>query len=483
MAVSNTGSRNGIITWAVVASVLGLGSLIWAVISYTQANKAQRDMGTMTEKYKQVIDQSGLAGPAVTELTAVRDDQSRGFPNTLPLLEVSRRQTESLTTLIGGAGATSDKGAVAEAQAALEAAKAAAGAENPINTGSLADAIRSMTGVISTLKAGNAQLTQNLDAATAAATAAATEKGAVDAASNDKVAAAAKLAADSQANAEAQAKAHAEQLAAAQAQTAQLTLTSSQGVQTVTGEMNQIRQENAQVKRERDEARAKLQGFRVPTDQIIQQADGVIARNGGVDRVFINLGRGDQIAAGMTFEVFDKLGVPRVRENEPADDKLLKGKASIEVVRTEPGISECRIVRLSAGAAISEGDPIVNVVYDKNVKFNFLVYGRFNLDDAGQPTDRDTDVVRRLISGWGANVTDKIDAKTDFVVLGEEPVVPNYTQDQLAREPEKAFEKEQAETALEQYADLRAKAQQLNIPILNQKRFLYMVGYYEEGKR
>ena len=53
----------------------------------------------------------------------------------------------------------------------------------------------------------------------------------------------------------------------------------------------------------------------------------------------------------------------------------------------------------------SQGDPILNVVYDKNVKFNFYVFGQFNLDYAGPASDRDTEIVKRLISGWGATTT------------------------------------------------------------------------------
>ena len=68
-------------------------------------------------------------------------------------------------------------------------------------------------------------------------------------------------------------------------------------------------------------------------------------------------------------------------------------------------------------------------------------------------------------------------------MLGNEPVVPNYTADELAREPEKAFQKEQAEQALDQYNTTLSQANQLNIPILNQTRFLYMIGYYEEAAR
>jgi regulator of replication initiation timing len=482
MAVSTTGSRNLLTAWAVTASVLGLGSLIWAVISYTQANKAEKDLKDLGARYKDVIDVAGLSGDDFTQLKAIKDDASRGYGG-MPLLQIARRQTEALTTLIAGAGAANDKIAIADIEAEQKKAVEAGGKDVTIGTSSLKDTLSTLTAAVTTLKADKEALTKSLTEAQASAKAAEEDRAKIDAAANDKVASAVKTATDADARATAYSSDRDAALTEAQKLTADVTQKGVLSAEEMNNQMNALRQQNAALKHELDDRNAQLGRFRVPTDQILKQADGVIVRTTGSDRVVINLGRGDHIAAGMTFEVFDKLGVPTVREGEPSDDKLLKGKASIEVVKTEAGISTCRVVRQSPGLAITEGDPIVNVVYDKNVPLNFMVYGKFNLDYKGDANDRDTDIVRRLIGGWGANVADKLDAKTDFVVLGEEPVVPDYSADQLAREPEKAFEKEQAETALEQFTDLRAKAQQLNIPVLNQTRFLYMIGYYEEGKR
>jgi hypothetical protein len=489
MAVSNTGSRNGIITWAVVATILGVGSLIWAVISFTQANKAQKDLENISKRYVDVIDQGGLSGDDVTALKAIRDDASRGFTPQTKLLEVARRQAQALTTLIGGPAAATDKEARAAVEAAINSARAASkgtdgtGKEAAIDGSSLVATIKSLSEYATSLQRNNAQLTEQLAAAQKSAIDAQEQKAKVDAASNEKVEVASKQAAEAQANADLYAQSQDQQLTTVTEDAANKVQQGIRNAEELNDQLNLQRQQFAQVKRENDDLKAQLASFRVPVDQIVQQADGVITKTSGTDRVFINLGRGDQIAAGMTFEVYDRLGVPRVATEDAADDQLLKGKASIEVVNTQQGISECRVVRLSPGAAITEGDPIVNVVYDKNVKFNFHVFGKFNLDYQGVATDRDTDIVRRLISGWGGNVQDQLDTKTDFVVLGEEPVVPSYTQDELAREPEKAFEKEQSEAALDAYNELRVRANQLNIPILNQTRFLYMVGYYEEAAR
>jgi hypothetical protein len=40
-----------------------------------------------------------------------------------------------------------------------------------------------------------------------------------------------------------------------------------------------------------------------------------------------------------------------------------------------------------------------------------------------------------------------------------------------------------AQAAIDKYQELRQTARDLHIPILNQNRFLYYVGYYDQAKR
>ena len=478
MTPSNTGSRNGIITWAVIATLLGLATMIWAFLSFTKANKLQDEITTLNGKYKAI---GSLSGDAYAAFNTIRERP--GQSASTPLLDVAANVKNDLTSLIGGASVSDDAKATTDAQAAMAKAKETVGTSATLDTTSLTAAITGLTRHVGTLQSQNTQLTDQLKAATDRAVAAESAKAQVVAASDQKVAELTEQANASQADAAAYRKTIDEQLTGVQGQ---LSTNQSNAVRSTNDLNNRIadlQQQMAAKDRELTGLRDQLKQFRVPTNQIAQQADGVISRIADDQTVFINLGSGQQIAAGMTFEVYDKLGMPRVTSEDASQDALLKGKASIEVVKVQQGISQCRVVRQSPGQAVTEGDPIVNVVYNKDVKFNFYVFGKFNLDYRGEPTDADADVVRRLISRWGAQVTDALDSKTDFLILGDEPVVPAYTQDELGREPEKAFQKEQAEQALEQYQDLRNRANQLNIPILNQTRFLYMIGYYEEAAR
>lgn len=480
MTPSSAGSRNGLVAWSVVATVLGLGGIIWGFISFAQANKAQDELKSTQNAYNNVIDRPGLTGQNVTSLQEIASDSSSGYSN-MKLLDIAVQQKNSFATLLGGS--TDGKKVAADAEAALKAAQAIAGPSATVKTNSVVDALKSMTDL---LKQKTSQLeTQatELKAANDAAQAAQAEKANIAKASDDKVTVAQTEAAESQKTADAYAASQDAQLNTVNGELASTKADSLKNAQELNGRILELQQENASLKGQLDQANAERAKYRVPTNQILTSADGQITRTPGNDRVFINLGRGDQIAPGMTFEVYDKLGAPNVSKDDAADDKLLKGKASIEVITPQQGISECRVVRLSPGATITEGDPILNVVYDKNVKFNFYVFGQFNLDYAGPASDRDTEIVKRLISGWGANVADQIDTKTDFVILGQEPEVPTYSAEELANEPEKAFQKEQAEQALDVYTEVRNKANSLNIPILNQTRFLYLIGYYDEAAR
>jgi hypothetical protein len=480
MTPTSSGSRNGLVAWSVVATVLGLGGIIWGFISFAQANKAQDDLRAMQSAYNEVVDRPGLTGANVSALKEIAADADRGFGG-MKLLDIAVQQKNAFSTLV--AGTADDKKALADADAAVKNAQAAAGNGTTINGTSLVAALNSQTDHAKALQAKIDSLTADLEAANKSVQAALAEKAQIMAAADEKVAAALADAAESQKTVDAYAAAQDARTADVEGQNMATREELLKNGQELNQKILELQQQSASLQGQLDQANAERAKYRVPTNQILTAADGQITRTPGNDRVFINLGRGDQIAPGMTFEVYDKLGVPNVSKDDAADDKLLKGKASIEVIAPQQGISECRVVRTSPGATITEGDPILNVVYDRNVKFNFYVFGQFNLDYAGPANDRDTEIVKRLISGWGANVADQIDTKTDFVIIGQEPEVPTYTQEELANEPEKAFQKEQAEQALDTYTEVRSRANALNIPILNQTRFLYLIGYYDEAAR
>jgi hypothetical protein len=64
--------------------------------------------------------------------------------------------------------------------------------------------------------------------------------------------------------------------------------------------------------------------------------------------------------------------------------------------------------------------------------------------------------------------------------MGAEPVVPPVSDPNNANEVLRQTEKKKQ---LEQYQAFIASAAQLSIPLMNQNRFLYFIGYFDQATR
>lgn len=188
--------------------------------------------------------------------------------------------------------------------------------------------------------------------------------------------------------------------------------------------------------------------------------------------VYIDRGRRQHIVPGMTFEVYDRAtGVAR---DEHGD---LRGKATIEVVSMSDESSVARIVRRVPRKSVLEGDIIANAVYDPNYKFKFMVFGDFDIDQIGQPSSSDKLRIKTVITQWGGTLTDDLTYDTDFLVLGIEPKFPDPLPPNEI-DPDKIQKHKAAVDRFNEYAKLLTAAKSLSVPVLNQNRFLALVGYY-----
>lgn len=188
--------------------------------------------------------------------------------------------------------------------------------------------------------------------------------------------------------------------------------------------------------------------------------------------VYIDRGRRQHIVPGMTFEVYDKAtGVSR------DDHGDLRGKATIEVVSMSEESSVARIVRRVSRKTILEGDIIANAVYDPNYKFKFMVFGDFDIDQIGQASTSDKLRIKTVITQWGGSLTDDLTYDTDFLVLGQEPKFPDALPPGTI-DPDQISKHKAAVERFNEYSKLIAAAKSLSVPVLNQNRFLALVGYY-----
>jgi hypothetical protein len=226
-------------------------------------------------------------------------------------------------------------------------------------------------------------------------------------------------------------------------------------------------------------AQRELDDLRKPADgeltiSKITSADGVVSSVvADGSQVYINLGRAQHILPGMTFELFDQGELVKLNEAED-----LRGKATIEVVSVDENTSLARVVRKERRALVDRGDQLVNIVYDPNAVLKFHVYGDFDLDNSGDSSPSDRQFIENMITSWGGVLAEALAYDVDFLVLGEAPPLPEALPPGTI-DPVLIAQNVEAQRNFQQYQTLIGEARSLSIPILNQNRFLALVGYYQ----
>lgn len=447
--MSPQGSRSGLITAVVVLSILFVTSAIFAFYFSAENSKTAKSLTEVRKKANQFANDEAQVDPAISALAELRSDPKyQGQSAIQILMEQKNALAKQAASLTANVATLTDK---------LKAAEA----DNQAKTDALAAGTEKLTEEIAQRTAMQAELQAKFDEQ---------DKNITEALAN--------LETKRDENDERVNKIQSEVGRAQQALQTQI----SDATKEVANRDQKVSDLQAEV------AKLKAKVVRPPNtaEAIIRQADGQVVRVPGNDNVFINLGTGDQISPGMTFEVYDRFGgIPGLgsaTSGDNADDRtnLPEGKASIEVVNVRPGQSECRIIRQKRGTPVIEGDVIANLVYDKNTKYQFVVFGDFDLDQDGVATPGDGQVIKSRIAEWGGKLMNEVTVDSDFVVLGHEPEVPLQDVDETATD---IARREAAARQLDAYNEVRSKAIELNIPIMNQNRFLYYVGYYEQAQR
>ncbi|MDB5355567.1 MAG: hypothetical protein JWN24_2020 [Phycisphaerales bacterium] len=480
---SPQGSRSSLITAVVVFVILFVTSTIFAIYYNTQLAAAVDKYELKIKKLSAAAVEGDLTN---TEVAALNDRARKRGGLTGIQLAIADRSAE--TKLINGNAAAPLENVTADVSNALAAANVQLKAVNiPVALGddnllasihNLATQVVAQTQEIAKAQADLKAANDKVVAMTAAEKGLLDEKDKVIADLNAKVTAA-------------EAENHGYQ-STKTASIADMQTASDKAVKDAQSLASVAQNELTKVQGERkkdldtiEKLKSRLQHYRQNATRALQQSDGVITRvpenKGFGEIVYISLGEGQQITPGLTFEVYDqKKGLPPLTAGPNDDNDLPAGKASIEVIRILPSSAECRVIKVAKDQTIVEGDLIMNLVYDVHTKYNFVVYGDFDLAGTGQYTAAEADVVRRLCTQWGGRVSDQINVDTDFLVLGKEPSIPPLGDSPTAVEIQ---HKEHAQQQLDAYLDYKSNAIKLGIPIINQNRFLYFVGYYDQAKR
>jgi len=166
----------------------------------------------------------------------------------------------------------------------------------------------------------------------------------------------------------------------------------------------------------------------------------------------LNIGVGERVVPGMTFEVYDERAtLPTVAtfgEHNPGS------KGWIEVVSTANGSSTGRMVKADGGVPPRAGDQVFNFIFARGRQNHFGLSGDFAMADRATLT--------ALITRWNGVVDEAVGPRTDYLILGSAP-------------------KEDA--ARRGYETSRSQAEQLKVPVVSEERFNLLIRYYDPSRK
>jgi hypothetical protein len=254
--------------------------------------------------------------------------------------------------------------------------------------------------------------------------------------------------------------------------------------------MNKLEAEQARVKQKQAEL-VTTQGKLADTDEQLQLALSKLdSIKGGVNIgiaafkpdarivkiehqanvVYLDIGSDDHVYPGLTFSVYDR-STPI-----PEDGK---GKAEIEVFEVTGSVSAAKITSSSVKNPIVPEDIVANLIWDSKTSNRFVVKGDFDFDGDGRIDADGRDKITRLIRNWGGRIVDTVTIETDFVVLGTRPeplAVP--TAEEINLDPRAETKYETSVQKGKDYDDVFARSGVLSVPVINQQRFLHLIGYH-----
>ena len=476
--------------WPLV--ILGSGfviCLILAIVFNSQKNTLIQQNQDLEEQLDRYVSEEQRSGPAVQEL--VSESQSENQTVIRTVLD----RIESLKGLIGVSGDTS----ISQIRSRLQ--------ERGVE-GSLLARIRTLTGQVSSLQSEVGSLESDVQDA----------RQKIDSLQQQKQQWANQL---QQARQDMQ-----EQLQAQSQQAANVEQQLSSMEQNLTQQVSQTRQELQSRISELENTREQLNE---KNDQLQQRIDTLLAKPGieaqgrsvavpdgritavlsDQKKAYISLGQGDHLRLGMTFEVFGSEELVTLDSEQLADDEEaepeetvvsgigggatvirtgggdqgqtlgeIRGKATVEVIGIEENRALVRVLRKKSDARLTAGDVLVNVAYDPEREVVFYVHGRFDMNGDGKYESSDRQQLESVIRQWGGRVAEELSYEVDFVVLGDQPELPEQTQDGGMASPQQVQRRQAARQAFEEYQQIAGQANQLAIPTLNQNRLLALVGYY-----
>lgn len=198
----------------------------------------------------------------------------------------------------------------------------------------------------------------------------------------------------------------------------------------------------------------------------------VVGVDAGARTVYLDIGRQQRAILGMTFEVYGN----QVDIAPDANGEYPYGKATVEITRVDDTTSVGRIIRENRGNPIVRGDVLANAVYDPAKVYSFVVFGNFDRNNDGVATLKERQQVESDIAEWGGRISEDLDGSTDFLVLGQRPLLPPQPRPDDPVELTVAYANARNEQV--KYDNLFESARRTGIPILNQNRLFTLTGLH-----
>lgn len=181
----------------------------------------------------------------------------------------------------------------------------------------------------------------------------------------------------------------------------------------------------------REENREKRQAVRSLRRRLFEKddvsfatADGIVSSVDQISgRVYINLGRKDELQEGTTFSVYmaSHNGIGRRNSSDI--------KASIEVVAISgPHLAEAKITHQDLDRPIAKGDPIYSPIFTVGLPVEVAVAGLIDFD--GSPGS-DRDELLRMITDRGAIVNVQVNDEGEFMTRSGEPMTEQEASDSI----------------------------------------------------
>ena len=204
------------------------------------------------------------------------------------------------------------------------------------------------------------------------------------------------------------------------------------------------------------------------------KADGkVLSVDAQTGIVYVNIGSCDHVYRGLTFAVFDK-NAPMPKDG--------KGKAEIMLFDVKANVSAAKLLNSCNTNPVVSNDVIVNMAWDKETPYNFVVAGEFDIDGDGTIDPDGREKIVQLIECWGSQVVDKVNVNTDFVVVGNSPrKLAKQSDEDIDLDPLVLEKYEASVKTYEEFYLILYKESALSIPVFDTKRFINLIGYDREA--